>query len=182
MLSFDWDDIKNDGLSLSQQINISDLPGLQALEEGEECQFLAPLSVDLRIYPAGDWLEVSGSLRSEVEVACNRCLKPFVWALSADFDLTLTRELPSVTDEEGEELEISAEEMGLVLVEDEEISLAELVSEQAVMAFPYRILCDEQCKGLCSQCGADLNQGPCQCRQENPLSKFATLKDFKVEK
>ena len=42
-------------------------------------------------------------------------------------------------------------------------SLTALVSEDAYLAIPYRMLCREDCKGLCPRCGKNLNEGPCGC-------------------
>ena len=182
MLTFDWDDIKQTGFSLNNRIEIAAVPELQALAEGEECEFLAPLEVDLRIFPAGDLLEVAGSFNTEIEVNCSRCLCRFSRELTEDFELSLAKELPQVTDEDGSEVELSADEMGLVLVDADTIELLPYVVEQVIMAFPHRVLCREDCRGVCPSCGVDLNQQQCRCRPENVLNKFAALKDFKVQK
>jgi uncharacterized protein len=182
MLTFDWDDVRQNGLSLNSRVDMTAVPELQALEEGEECEFLAPLEVDLRIFPAGDLLEVVGSFTTEIAVVCSRCLCRFSRELTEDFELSLAKELPQVTDEDGSEVELSADEMGLVLVETDNIDLVPYVAEQVIMALPYRVLCREDCRGVCASCGVDLNQQQCQCRTENVLNKFAALKDFKVQK
>lgn len=182
MLTFQWDAIKANGLALDQQLELSRLPELSALEGEGEYRFLSPLSVGLRIDQAGDLLEVTGDIRLTVEVTCSRCLGRFETQLETDFELSLARELPSVTDEDGTEVELTADEMGLILIEDDSVDLTPWVVEQAIMALPYRILCNEDCQGYCASCGADLNQQACQCRPERVLNKFAALKDFKVDK
>ena len=63
----------------------------------------------------------------------------------------------------------------------EEIDLRPAVEEQIVMAIPMKSLCREACRGICLQCGADLNQGDCECRQGPFDNEFAVLKDFKVK-
>jgi DUF177 domain-containing protein len=181
MLTFYWDAIKGNGISLEQKVEIASLPELQALEEGGECHFLAPLAVKLQVYPAGDLVELAGELKTALGVSCSRCLNRFPLELVVDIELTLAKELPSVTDEDGADVELSAEEMGLILVEGEEIDLSPLIAEQVIMALPYRVLCDENCKGVCASCGADLNQQKCQCKPENVLNKFAALKNYKIQ-
>lgn len=182
MLTFQWDAIRANGLALDHQLELSSLPELSALEGEGEYRFLSPLTVALRIDPAGDLIEVTGDIRLTVEVACSRCLERFATQLETDFELSLARELPSVTDDDGTEVELTADEMGLILVEDDTVDLTPWVVEQAIMALPYRILCDEGCQGYCASCGADLRQQPCQCRSEQALNKFAALKDFKIDK
>jgi uncharacterized protein len=180
MLTFYWDDVKGNGFTLDQEETIASFTELQTLEEGGGCHFLAPLTVQVKVFPAGGLLELSGEFKTVIEASCSRCLNRFSMDLASDFELTLARELPSVTDEDGADVELSADEMGLTLVEGEEIDLRSLIAEQVIMALPYRALCDENCKGVCASCGIDLNQQACQCRQENVLNKFAALKNFKI--
>jgi uncharacterized protein len=81
-----------------------------------------------------------------------------------------------------EEVELRVEDIGLIYFRGEEINLRDGIQEQVVMAFPLRFLCTEACKGLCTQCGADLNQGDCGCKVEPTTNKFAALKDLKLNK
>ena len=182
MLTFDWDDIKQNGLVLECREDVSSWPELQALQEEEECRFLAPLEVKLHVYPAGDMLEVAGEFRTELEVDCYRCLSKFSMDLEGSFEMSLAKDLPSVEDEDGAEIELSADEMGLTLVDEKSIDLKLLVAEQILLAYPYRALCAENCKGVCATCGTDLNLQSCHCRQDNPLNKFTLLKDLKIPK
>ena len=56
------------------------------------------------------------------------------------------------------EIELKLEEIGLLYFRGEEINLQQGIQEQVVMAFPLQPLCAEECKGLCLQCGSDLNR------------------------
>ncbi len=96
--------------------------------------------------------------------------------------MAFTRQIPEVASDEDEEVELTADEMGLTLVEDETISLLEPLQEQVLMALPIQPLCRNDCKGLCAHCGNNMNLGDCGC--EEPLfdSRFASLKNFKVKK
>ena len=85
-------------------------------------------------------------------------------------------------DVEPEEIEISAQDMGLIYFQGEEVNLRDGIQEQVVMAFPIRPLCRENCRGLCAACGADLNQVDCGCDLTPVSNKFAALKDLKLDK
>jgi len=50
------------------------------------------------------------------------------------------------------------------------------------MALPVKTLCRENCKGLCDGCGHDLNEGDCGCNHQPPDSRFAALKNLKLDK
>jgi uncharacterized protein len=81
-----------------------------------------------------------------------------------------------------QEIELKVEEIGLMYFKGEEINLHQGIQEQVVMAFPLQPLCDENCKGLCPQCGSDLNRGDCACARGSGSNPFAALKNLKLEK
>jgi uncharacterized protein len=93
------------------------------------------------------------------------------------------QQVPDVLqDTEPQEVELSAEDMGIVYFQGEKINLKDAIQEQVVMEFPLRPLCKPDCKGLCPRCGADMNEDPCDCDQRPPPGKFAALKNLKLEK
>jgi uncharacterized protein len=124
---------------------------------------------------------VSGTVRAGVRFSCSRCLKNFETVLSENFSVTFHQErLPSDRDSEPLEKELTADDVGLIHFRGETIDLHESVQEQIVMMLPQRPLCNESCKGLCAQCGADLNQGDCGCREPVFDDRLSILKNFKV--
>jgi uncharacterized protein len=56
------------------------------------------------------------------------------------------------------------------------------IQEQVVLAFPLRTFCKPDCRGLCPQCGADLNSEECDCDQTPHAGKFAVFKNLKIDK
>src|SRR4029077_12174807 len=62
------------------------------------------------------------------------------------------------------------------------IDLDPIVREQVLLALPLSVLCKEDCKGLCPECGQDLNERECGHKPANPLNPFAKLKDLKLNK
>jgi len=177
------EDIKEEGLDLASEEAVESLPGLVEAAAEEDCVFVAPLRTQLRVIRVGDMVEIEGSVESRLRFSCGRCLGEFEEPLLSRFALTYARELPEVVDEaEGGEVELSAEEMGLSLFHGDEIDLAEAIAEQVVMALPMRPLCQENCRGLCPECGANLNEIDCGCVRPTFNAKFAALKDLKLEK
>lgn len=127
-------------------------------------------------------VEVEGTAETEVKLVCSRCLTEFAQPVTTRFALTFTEELPQFEGEDEEEVELSAEDMGLSLFDGEEIDLRDAIAEQVIMSLPLRPLCSEGCKGLCQFCGADLNEGDCGCQPSPFNAKFDALKAFKVGK
>lgn len=65
-----------------------------------------------------------------------------------------------------------------VLIENDQLPLDDLVEEDLLLNQPSKILCMEDCRGLCPQCGQNLNQGLCGCRQETVDPRLAILKQL----
>lgn len=98
---------------------------------------------------------------------CARCLEP----VKADFEAAVcwTFEPGSVEKTLEDELESDAEEENefVFAFEGHHIDLAPHVWEEVALAMPGKLLCRQECAGLCTHCGANLNAGACGCRAEN---------------
>jgi uncharacterized protein len=177
------DDISDSGSRLIFEEGAESFPSLLELGHSGECVFLAPLVVNLRIQRIGQLFEADGHFETRVRLNCSRCLADFEAPLAADFILSFSREQPETTDPSPHaEIELGAEEIGLILFQGEEIDLRDPVQEEVLMALPMRALCRPDCKGLCPQCGADLNQRDCGCERKIINPKFAVLKGLKLGK
>ena len=157
-------------------------PIIAEMVKNRECEFLEPLNIRLKAFRIRELFEVQGTFRTRVRLPCSRCLKDFDTPLASDFELTYTKEMPGLMDVfDKEEIELRVEEIGMFYFKGEEIDLQQGIQEQVVMAFPLQPLCDQNCKGLCPNCGTDLNQGDCGCKQEPSTNKFAVLKNLKLD-
>lgn len=177
------DQIKDAGLELTFTEAAATFPVLAAMEDAGECSFQGPVSVRIRALRAHEMVEVEGNLDTVVKLACDRCLQAFSEPISVSFELTYTQEMPTVEDETGEEgVELSADDLGLILFSGDEFDLREQVQEQLIMALPVQALCRPDCRGLCPHCGVDLNSSSCNCAVPEFNNRFGALKNFKVEK
>ncbi len=109
-------------------------------------------------------LIVQGKFSAETNVECVRCLKEFTIPLKWDFT-----ELYAFTKK-------SLSESELLVPDDAHIDLAPLVREYALLEIPIKPLHDPECKGLCIECGQDLNLKDCGHNQEIDDSPFSALK------
>ena len=150
--------IHKPGASLSFQFAL-DLSGLDFY--GIQ-PFAHPVEVQGTVRNMADALLLTGRAETTLELVCDRCLKPFSQSLRLPVETLLAEELE---DEENDEI---------VLLEDGQVDAEELFTTALVLAMDSKHLCREDCKGLCSRCGADLNEGPCGCTREvDP--RFAAL-------
>lgn len=113
---------------------------------------------------------VFGSFHAEVTAPCGRCTEPARLSLSRDFQINEDLD----ADEEAEE-KLLREEDGKI-----ELDAGTILWEQFVLALPGKVLCDDECKGLCPQCGADLNKESCSCVSEEGDPRMAALRGLKV--
>jgi uncharacterized protein len=145
--------------------------------DGEDMRLVQPLSVSGRAKREGERVKVTGSLSGHVEVDCGRCLKPVPLPLDATFDLQYAP-VAELTASRSDE--VADEELDLAFFEDQVIDIDELVREQVLLALPVRTLCNDNCKGLCSKCGADKNLvADCGCDSTSVDPRWAALRDLK---
>lgn len=139
----------------------------------------------LGVEAEAQWLEesllsVRLSLWASVEGQCARCLAKARLAISDDLMyLYYLRGL-----ELGKETELQSDE-GYMPVEvdywSRTLNLSDQVWESLLMLLPFKLLCREDCKGLCPYCGADLNEGPCSCAPEESDPRFEILRNFSID-
>lgn len=138
--------------------------------------FAGPLSWQADISNTGDALLVVGTVEGEAKTACARCLDEFSFEVTGDIEgyFLLDSEKAAPEDMDDDEFD--------VLPEDRVIDLEPLIKAALMLEFPLVPLCDDDCKGLCPTCGANLNDGPCGCAPaeggDEPPNPFAVLKDF----
>ncbi len=97
-------------------------------------------------------LTLRGTLSAAMRCVCDRCAAEFDREVSYPLDVPLASELQ---DEENPDY---------FLLEGDELDLEELLETVFILNMDTRFLCREDCKGLCSRCGKNLNEGPCDCR------------------
>jgi uncharacterized protein len=176
--------IKDDGLALELENPVDTFPILAEMVANGECEFAAPLRTALRALRIDDLVEIDGDIETSVRLPCSRCLQPFETPLKSSFALTFMQQAADAMEDTDphQEVELSAEDLGIVYFQGEKINLKDAIQEQVVMEFPLKPLCKLGCKGLCPKCGADLNEDPCDCDQSLSDGKFDVLKNLKLEK
>ena len=144
----------------------------------EEYRVTAPVDLQMVIHKDQDRFRLVGTVKTELELACSRCLEPFVLPVDREFDL---RFLPAgaaepETDSDDEEIEVEDDDVSLTFYRDEHIDLNELLREQFYLALPMKPLCLADCKGICPQCGTNRNTAPCDCTPQWEDPRMAGLK------
>jgi uncharacterized protein len=143
---------------------------------GEDFTVAAPVDLAFDIYKDKDQFRFVGRVQTTLELPCSRCVEPFKLSVDSSFDL---RYLPRSHNVGEGEREVEEDDLSTSFYEDETIDLGQLMREQFYLALPMKPLCREACRGLCPQCGTNLNRGTCDCRRDWEDPRLAPLKALK---
>lgn len=172
-------DIKGGAFEQEYSCSLMEFPDLIEIAEDGGPKFSEPLMFRLRFQRTGSFVEVDGCLDAAVTLQCGRCLQTFVQPLSESFALTFAPQLKG--NETAEEVELEAEELGLLAYEGEVLELQEPLQEQLLLTVPISPVCNPSCRGLCPVCGINMNVETCNCDRKPFNDKFSILNqiDFK---
>ncbi|MBQ7956238.1 MAG: DUF177 domain-containing protein [Lachnospiraceae bacterium] len=121
-------------------------------------------------YGSANRAKVCGKAEVVLDMQCDRCLKPVSVKVILDFE----REVSPRTEEIGE----ISEEDDLDLMEGYSLDTEILIYNELLMNQPEKVLCKDDCKGICKVCGHDLNDGECGCDTFVPDPRMAVLQDI----
>jgi uncharacterized protein len=121
-------------------------------------------------------IRVVGKLSTQLEMRCARCLDPIKRDLSEAFDLIYR---PQGVDAAGAEVAISSAETEIGYYQGQGLLLEDVLKEQMLLALPVKEICSTECKGLCPQCGRNLNAEQCDCVTTMPDPRWAALEDIR---
>jgi uncharacterized protein len=136
MIKFLVKDVTSRGMEINQTIPMEGI-GLS----NEELDLRSPITVKAEVEKAGTHIIAHTTVTADFGYLCARCLEDFheVYEAQYDFDFEFTSELDS-------------------------IDLGEEIRQEMIMANPARILCRDDCKGICPGCGVNLNLEKCKCK------------------
>jgi uncharacterized protein len=156
-----------------------------ALDLGEDIQQRAPLKTAGRAELVEEHhgkhqiikdIRLRGDLATSVELACARCLDPVQQDVERSFELLYR---PVGVDAGRDELSVTDAEAEIGYYQGQGILLEDVLREQVLLALPLKITCREDCKGLCPQCGVNLNQQQCSCETTLPDPRWSALQEIR---
>ena len=131
-----------------------------------------PIRVQGKVTNRAGALHLEGDASTVLDLTCDRCCRAYSAEKSVELDCLLSAELEDETNDDE-----------IILLENDAVDLDEVAATAFILGMDTKNLCSEDCKGLCSRCGADLNLGPCTCKPDvDPrLAALARLLDVKAE-
>lgn len=122
-------------------------------------------------------VDLRGSIETAVELNCDRCLAPVAIPVRLDFRAELGTTDQSAATTEATELQDA--DLDFSTYDGEAVNLDEIVREQILLSLPARQLCSVDCKGLCPDCGANLNEQTCDCARNETDPRWSALAELK---
>lgn len=165
-----WDEVVP--LSLLEDVSFGDLDVKSPLFSG--MQWKGGLE------PVAGQFVLAGAWQIDVPRRCGRCNTLF--ALPMQADVHVVYELGSQREDLSAEEELSQQDCEQeVLPSPGELNMVNVLREQFWLAWQPMVACSQDCKGLCLECGVDLNSETCDCHGQVKENPFAALKDFKFD-
>lgn len=145
-------------------------------EFGMDYTITKPLKMTLFVQPADEGVLLRGKLEGAVAAPCNRCAETANITIHSMID-----EYEEIPHAPGSSADM--EPSALIVFENNSpmLSLADVAWEQFMLAIPANPLCQEDCKGICPECGTNLNTGSCECKRENIDPRLAPLASLKIK-
>src|SRR3954462_4200779 len=147
----------------------------------EEYQVVARVRLVLDVVRKDhDAYRVTGRVETRLRLECGRGLEPFEIPVDSAFELRYVPEIAPAAQAgagrgQDEEIEVAEDDLTTAFYKDETLDLGELMREQFVLALPMKPLCSETCKGLCPECGTNLNKETCDCNPTWTDPRLAAL-------
>lgn len=169
MLTVDLGQLDREG-SIDVEANVS---ADDALWDEADLRWTRDVQVRLRATVAGTGEVVArGVVEGTLQQECRRCLRPVETGFRGDLTLVFVTDGTEVEDDGGV---YRLEPQGV------ELDLSSAVREEVVLAVNPYVVCDPDCQGLCPKCGTNLNEGSCECTEDEADPRWAALRSLKDE-
>ena len=129
-----------------------------------------PLNLEAEINKFGKNIRCKVNVKTVAHYNCDRCLEAFDRPL--DFRFELLFHLGKDT------LETDEEDVIHLTPETVEVDLGDSITENLLLEIPMKLVCNEECKGMCPRCGVNLNRETCQCPEQTADPRWEKLRDL----
>ncbi len=139
---------------------------LQNIYYGNECiEFNTPVECIGEITLVGNIIFLDVNVKTELNIPCSRCFEKFSYPIDIEIHEKFSLNPGSEDDE-------------VIFIEGEKIDLSDIIESNIIPSLPIKKLCNEDCKGLCQVCGANLNFNQCNCKKDETDPRMDKLKDL----
>jgi uncharacterized protein len=147
---------RNKKIDYKFQIPQFDFEG-DKIKSAGSCEVVGMISSD------SDILILNAEIKVDLEMICSRCLDTFIYPIDIDIEERFTTNSKLLDDE-------------AIVVIDDVLDITEIVETSIISTLPIKRVCKEDCKGLCQECGCNLNSNTCSCNKEDVDIRFESLR------
>ncbi len=172
-MEFEIDRIPSGGLNFDISANAEQFEINQ-----EDCFLEKPVAVKGELKLLKKEVYFRGKAKADIRLACSRCLAPFQFLAETE---VFARFVPKPAGDEFEmERQMLEEEIDAEFYSSSKINLTASVRDAILLALPMIQVCKDDCRGLCSKCGNNLNESQCKCDDNAAIDpRFEKLKQLK---
>ena len=134
--------------------------------DGDKIQAVEALKVVGDVSSDSDILTLKASIKTKLKLNCSRCLEAFIYPIDIDIEERFTNNKELHENEE------------IIFVDSDSFDIANVVENVIISTLPIKRLCTDSCKGLCYQCGKNLNEGACHCETNDVDLRLAKLQEL----
>lgn len=138
---------------------------------------LEDIVVDFNASYADESVLVKGELTMKYYTVCSRCLKALFVRVRENFEEEFKRGVPPEPVEP--EVELEKEDLSIDYFTGNYLELGDFFRQVIILSVPGKVLCREDCPGLCPSCGQDLSVAECGCEKESVDPRLKKLEKFK---
>ncbi|MFQ5444299.1 MAG: DUF177 domain-containing protein [Nitrospinales bacterium] len=170
---FDIDEIPESGYDFKLALDKDNLK-----INGRDCSLSGPATVQGRLIKIEKDVYLKGRITTALSVVCTRCLGLFEHPVECEVSARFVPKSKSGDLED--DLELHTSDIDTEYYSENKINIFNPVHDQILLAVPMVRLCRKDCKGLCPTCGKNLNEGSCDCDQDDSIDpRLSILKSLK---
>ncbi len=129
-----------------------------------------PVKVEAKAVKNSSCLTVECNIEVITNFACDRCLENYKSKLEVNIEFIIASD---------KKIQSDSEEMIFITRGEDEVDISKNIRDAILLAYPVKRICSQECKGLCSLCGKNLNKGDCECVNINVDPRWEKLKEIK---
>jgi len=172
------DDIPKGGLHL--RMGEGDAAWREVLAEASDGRGSPRGTASASVHRRSHRVEVQGRYQVDLVQVCGRCQEDFPLALGGAFQANLL--IAPQGHAPGQEVELREEDLDDSFLQGDSVDVLDLLREQILLDLPPKPLCSEDCRGICPDCGAQLNTEACRCPGARPDSPFSGLANLRIDR
>ncbi len=139
----------------------------------ENKEFNGTIHITHRLNKVGHEVFIKTLIQTTLDLECDVCLEPYALDVEEKVSILLTGD-PDLVEREEDDVYLVSESAA-------EVDITESIRQSLLLTIPFKKVCKSDCLGLCPECGANLNDGPCACKRNHNDPRWEALKNIKFD-